>query len=175
MAKHIVQCRFCKKKFDAEKDKEGIVWVQKSKGWYYHKDCYETWKNENLKKDDEWKERIYDFIAHDLKVSYDFFMCETQLINYVEKDKIGTYKGIYFALKYFYQVKNGDWNKGHGGLGIIPFIYEESTKYWIDQEEKKRGLLKGIENQIKERETARTVKIEKKEQKKKTKWNLEDF
>ena len=32
-------------------------------------------------------------------------MYEAQLKKFVEKDKIGTYKGIFYTLKYFYEIR----------------------------------------------------------------------
>lgn len=176
MAPHIVMCRFCKERFDAKKDRENIDWVQKSKGWYYHTSCYQKMRSEKDSTNDIWKDRIYDFIAHDLKVSYNYFLCEQQLINFVEKDRIGTYKGIYFALRYFYEIKHGDWNKGNGGLGIVPYIYKDSTDYWVAREEREKGILAGIEQQLKEKEASPVIKVKKrKSEKEKSKWNLEDI
>ena len=48
-----------------------------------------------------------------------------------------TAKGMYFALKYFYEIKKGDVSKSENGIGIIPHIYEDS-----------RGLLAGAKNEI---------------------------
>ena len=178
MAKHLVICRACKERFDAQLAGADIEWVMPSKGWYYHKSCYENLKKGNILKDKDWKKRIYDFIAHDLKVSYDYHLCEAQLKKFVEKDKVGTYKGIFYTLKYFYEIRNGDWTKGHGGLGIVPFIYEEATTYWRQRENNERGTLAGIEEQIKQRESQQKVLLKKPKttsQKKKSRWNLEDI
>lgn len=177
MAKHLVTCRACKERFDAQLAGADTEWVMPSKGWYYHKICYENIKKGNLKSDEDWKKRIYDFIAHDLKVSYDFHLCEAQLKKFVEKDRIGTYKGIFYALKYFYEVKKNDWEKGHGGIGIIPFIYSESTEYWTRKETNERGTLAGIEEQLRKREAQEKITLKKtsKTPKKKSRWNLEDI
>lgn len=177
MAKHLVTCRACKERFDAQLSGADVEWVMPSKGWYYHKSCYENMRKGNLKNDNEWKRRIYDFIAHDLKVSYDFYLCEAQLKKFVEKDKIGTYKGIFYTLKYFYEIRNGDWTKGHGGLGIVPFVYKEATDYWKNRENRERGTLAKIEEQIKIKESQEKISLKKSQssKKKKEKWNLEEI
>lgn len=178
MGKHIVQCRFCKQKFDAPLAEIDDTWVMPSRNWYYHKSCYEEMKKDKLETPENWKDRIYDFIAHDLKVSYDYHMCEAQLKKFVEKDKIGTYKGIFFALKYFYEVRKGDWSKGHGGLGIIPYIYEDSRNYWIEAESRAKGTIAGIEKQLQAREAQKVITRTRRAPSKKEnkpKWNLEDI
>lgn len=183
MNKHLVLCRYCGERFDANSLKKGEDWVMPSRNRYFHTACYQKFRDTSNKKgtkkeiDEEWHELIYDFVKHDLKRSYNYHLCEAQLKNYVEKDKIGTYKGIFFALKYFYEVKENEWEKGNGGIGIIPYIYQESVQYWMKIEEKKKGTIAAIEQQIRERTNQQTIthkRVAPKE-KKKGKWNLEDI
>lgn len=151
MAKHIVTCRICKEKFDAQDEEKGISWVMPSKNFYYHKGCYDNWKAQsdvNVKRSDEaYIEYIYDYLARDLKVEYDYYMCEAQRKNYVEK-KNYTNKGIFFTLKYFYEIKKGEWEKSHGGLGIIPYVYQESLQYWATMTKKQANIMEEIEAQM---------------------------
>ena len=74
-----------------------------------------------------------------------------------------TNKGILFALKYFYEVKHGDWEKGHGGIGIIPFIYSDSCAYWDAQERKTKGIIAQIEQQMRAAIERPKVTIQKKD------------
>lgn len=136
-------CRTCKVEIDKEKDD----WVMPSKNWYYHRKCYEDWKHSTPATDEQYKAFIYDFISRDLKVSYNYHMCEAQREKFVKEGK--TNKGIFFALKYFYEIKHNDWEKGHGGLGIVPYIYNESCEYWAAQERKTHGIVNQIEQQMK--------------------------
>ena len=86
---------------------------------------------------------------------------------YLRENKF-TNKGIYFTLKYFYEVRKNSWDKGHGGIGIVPYTYKEATEYWTEQERKQRGFVNAIEQQLKER-AARETKVIKRQQKKKVK------
>lgn len=170
---HKVKCRVCGIQFDTDTlNKED--WLMPSKNFYYHARCYNDWKVNSNHSDEEWIDLIYDFIARDLKVSYDFHMCEAQRKKYLSQNKY-TNKGIYFSLKYFYELKKGDWSKGNGGIGIIPFIYKEATEYWTQLELKKQGTMSAIEKQIKEKLNRPTQTLAKKVNKKKNKWNLEDL
>ena len=54
MAKHLVTCRACKDRFDAQLSGADIEWVMPSKRWYYHKSCYENLKKGNILKDQDW-------------------------------------------------------------------------------------------------------------------------
>ena len=135
-------CRVCKVEIDKEKDD----WIMPSKNWYYHRKCYNDWKQSTPATDEEYRAFIYDFIARDLKVSYDYHMCKAQIDKFVKEGK--TVKGIFFTLKYFYEIKHGDWNKGHGGIGIVPFVYNEACTYWVAQERKTKGIVADIERQM---------------------------
>lgn len=154
-----VKCRLCKEYIDKEKE---TGWIMPKNRQYYHKKCYEEWKASKPENDEEYIAFIYDYISRDLKVPYDWFMCEAQRKKFV-KDEM-TNKGIFFALKYFYDVKHNDWDKGHGGIGIVPYIYKESCAYWANKERINEGLLDQIEQQMKENRErgAKTVRRKKK-------------
>ena len=159
-------CRECHVEIDKEKDD----WIMPSKNYYYHRTCYETWKARMPETDDDWVPRIYDFLARDLKVSYNYFMCEQQRKKFGKDYKINN-KGIYFTLKYFYEIKGNAWEKGHGGLGIVPYVFEDAKAYWVAQERQRHGFMKELEEQIKQREV---IKV-KRTPKKREKYNLDEI
>ena len=160
------ECRLCHVKIDKEKDD----WIMPSNLQYYHRRCYEAWRAQRPEEDDEWVARIYDFLAHDLKVSYNWHMCEQQRKKFGKTYKINN-KGIYFTLKYFYEVKKNSWEKGHGGLGIVPYVFEEAKAYWIAQERQRHGFMKEMEEEIKQREVIRLKRAPKKREK----YNLDEI
>ena len=46
-------------------------------------------------------------------------------------DKYGyTYSGIHKALIYYYEVKGNSIEKANGGIGIIPYIYQNAFNYY---------------------------------------------
>lgn len=146
----MAECRVCKKQIDKSKDD----WIMPSKNYYYHRKCFEEWKKSNPANDEEYKKLIYSYLTHDLKVEYQYWMCEQQMKKMVKEGR--TLRGILFALKYFYGIRHGDWLKGHGGLGIIPFVYDEAAQYWTNREAREKGIIEGIERQM--RETAKQHK-----------------
>lgn len=137
------KCRICKEVIN----KESNDWVMPSKNYYYHIKCYNDWKKTEPLEDAEWRPFIYDFLSRDLKVSYNYHMCEKQIDKYLKDYKM-TAKGIYFSLKYFYEIKKGDWEKSRGGLGIIPYIYNEACTYWVEQNSRSKNIIAEIESQI---------------------------
>lgn len=163
------ECRICHYPIDKKPETEGIDWIQPSRGWYFHKTCYDTWKAAPAT-DEEWVSMIFDFLARDMKVKYNYHLCKAQIEKFWKDNKINP-KGIYFTLKYFYEVKHNSWEKGHGGLGIVPWVFDDAKQYWIEQERKKRGFLKELETQSKERSV---IKITRKE-KTRDKYNLDDI
>ena len=138
-------CRLCKIEINKEKDD----WIMPVRNYYYHRNCYKDWKEAEHVNDEDYIELNYDFIARDLKVKYNYHVCEAQRKKFIKDNKM-TNKGILFALKYFYEIKHGDWEKGYGGIGIIPFIYTESCAYWAAQERKSKGIIAEIEHQMRE-------------------------
>ena len=87
-----------------------------------------------------------------------------------------TPKGIYFTLKYYYEVQKGDRDKALGGIGIVPSIYKEATAYWVELNSRKEGTIEAIVEQIQARATREFVPIRRKEEKKdKARYKLEDI
>lgn len=162
----MVHCRVCGEEIDRNIDPEGKEWLMTSKNYFYHRKCYDNWKKAQLDDDEQYIDLIYDFIVRDLKESYDWWVCEAQRKKFIKENKM-TNKGILFALKYFYEIKKGDWKKGHGGIGIIPFIYNESCAYWAARERQSDGLIKEIERQMREAAERPKVRVKKKDKKKK--------
>ena len=138
----MAKCRICNIEIDKEKDD----WIMPSKNYYYHRQCYKNWKKAQPDNDEDYVDLIYDFIARDLKAAYDYWVCEAQRKKFL-KEKM-TNKGILFALKYFYDIKHGDWEKGHGGIGIVPFVYNDSRAYWSARERHSEGTIAEIERQM---------------------------
>lgn len=160
---YIPECRVCKGKINKEKDD----WVMPSKNWYYHKQCYINWKKAQPESDEGYISLIYDFISRDLKVPYNWHVCEAQRKKFIKENGMSN-KGILFALKYFYEVKHGNWEKGHGGIGIIPFIYNDSCAYWAARERNAAGTIAEIERQMREASKREKITIQRKKKQKYT-------
>jgi hypothetical protein len=175
---HIIQCRLCKTRFDTEKEEFVLV----GKRSYYHKKCYEEWvrgRNDARTYGDElfWRESVIDYLYRDVKMSINFSKLDNQWNNFIKPERKMTPKGIYFALRYYYDVMKGSTEKALGGIGIVPSIYADSARYWENLEMKKAGTIEAIIEQIKERQNrpVQTV-IRKKEPKKdKSKFSLDDI
>lgn len=175
---HIVKCRWCGEKFDTEK--ANIKWVMPSRNMYYHESCWEMKQHPgairpNADKNDEWRAVIFDFITRDLKGECNYARVNKQLSEYKAKNPDWTYKGMFFALKWFYEVKHNDWDKSNGGVGILPYIYYDGTEYWRKMEIRQKGIIEAIEQQIKQRQERETLTIKSvPKEKQKQKYFLEE-
>ena len=63
-------------------------------------------------------------------------LIDTQITRFV-RDKGYTFKDIAIALIYYYIEKDGDITRGHGGIGIVPYIINEA-KAWFDAEARRQ-------------------------------------
>ena len=172
MATVLVQCRICKEKFNRLDPNliEGVDYVKPSNRMYYHKRCYDEYQNSKCdihatKGDDFWFTALWDFLSKDLRYSFNYVKVSSQWNSFLKKKM--TAKGIYFAAKYFYEIKKEDVTKSENGIGIIPHIYEESREYWIGREERDRGIVAAIEQQIKESQNQKVIVLKLKPPKKK--------
>jgi hypothetical protein len=105
----------------------------------------------------------------------DFSKIESQWRAFTKPERKMTPKGIYFALRYYYEVQKGDKEKALGGIGIVANIYNDAAKYWVDLENRKAGTLEAIIEQIKSREVRPIQTFVRTEKKKdKSKFSLND-
>ena len=160
MAKAMVECRVCKQKFNRLDPNliEGVDWVKPVNLHYYHKKCYEDFAKKKgqigkdgieLEVDDMvWKAAVEDYLKRDLKISIDYPRFNSQWKKYVEKDGRKP-KGIYFTLKYFYDIRKNSPEKSEGGIGIVSWIYEEAAEYWGKRNQEDKGIIARLEEQIK--------------------------
>ena len=166
----MLKCRICGIE-DINKDtqKENVDYIRHG-NWYAHKSCYEERERRrgNIdiheeQTDEFWKDASYCYLTKDLKIKVnDVFFVQWE--RYMKSRKpFYSAKGIYFALRYFYGIKNGDRSKANGGIGIIPYIYEDSRIYWYDLEKRQKGTVAAIEKQMREAMAREIKQVKKKE------------
>ena len=154
MAKRpLVHCRICKGTIDRDAQND---WIMPQEKWYYHVACHDDFakKKGAIKEgdisieadDDLWKSAVYDYLKKDIKISLDFKKFSSQWSNFLKKGM--TAKGIYFTLRYFYEIEKGDSSKSENGIGIVPHVYERGTCYWGERNMRNKGICARIEAQI---------------------------
>ena len=95
--------------------------------------------------------------------------------SYLKKNM--TAKGIYFSLRYYYDIQKAPRNKAKGGIGIVPYVYDEGCSYWVERERREKGICERITQQLRlraEAERKRGIKTQTKQTpKKKKKYSLD--
>lgn len=172
---HIVQCRICKEKMDIDEYKD---WIMPSTNWYYHIKCYEDFgkKKKDLDAaldDDLWFQAAWDFLTKDQKIAVNFLKMKSQWDTFLKKKM--TSKGIYFCLRYFYEAQEGDRSKAEGGIGIVPYIYDDSCEYWARLDQREVGICQKIEEQLKQRFNRTEVRLKRTSTKKAKLINFDDI
>lgn len=148
----VKECRFCHQKIDIEADRNWIV--PGGKGWYYHIQCYDDWvkrKNDRILTEnysaDEWLDLVKDYLWRDIKLpNINWSKIIKQWKSFLSKDYKA--KGMYLTLLYMYEVEHCDKEAAQGGIGLIPFKYEEAGAYWYNMEQKRQGAVEGIIKQM---------------------------
>jgi hypothetical protein len=118
-------------------------------GKYVHQECQAL--EESREKTD--REKLEDYIKTLFSLTYIEPRVKAQIKKYVEEYNY-TYSGMQKALYYFYEIKGGDKSKANGGIGIIPYVYQDAYNYhynlWLAQQKNKDVEIKLYVPQIKE-------------------------
>lgn len=127
-----VVCAYCKKPMS--KKNEDCIMIGNNK--YVHKACQEL--EEKREKTD--KEQLEDYIKDLFQISYIDPRVKGQIKKYIDEYNY-TYSGIRKALIYHYEIKGGDKSKANGGIGIVPYVYQNAYEYhynlWLAQQKNK--------------------------------------
>lgn len=133
------------------------------KNKHYHPECYQEQKI---------KDDLYEYICRLFTFKAPGPRIYSQISKYIAKGY--TYKGIYQALQYFYEVKHGDIKKANEGIGIVPYVYDEAQHYYAEKQNQQIELAKKIGESIATTNVTKIVKQKPKE-KKKLSYDIEDF
>ena len=121
---HVVTCIYCKKKFDRDK----FPFVQLSTRRFAHKECSLSNDAKEVQREND-RMALEDYILKLFKTDYVDGKIRKQIKQYIE-DYNYSYSGIHKALVYYYEIKNGSIEKANGGIGIVPYIYQEAYRYY---------------------------------------------
>ena len=127
MAKAIVKCLYCGEQFDRNDPSNHFIKVGRR---YAHQKCAEEYNNSLTQEQKDLKDLI-DYIKILLKEDYNFMKVKKQIEDYHKKYDY-SYSGMLRSLKWFYEIKNNSIDKANGGIGIIPFIYNDAYKYYYN-------------------------------------------
>lgn len=129
---HIVKCYICGKDFDRDK-----VPSHQNGRRYAHVEC---WARAEASKstDDKQREDLEQYILQLLNLPAITPKIKRQINSFHNEYKY-TYTGIKKALIYHFEVKHGDIKQANGGIGIVPYVYEQARAYyyqiWLAQQQ----------------------------------------
>lgn len=124
MAKHMVKCLYCGELFDASIE----PFAKPRANRYAHKTCAEVAEKGKTQEEKD-REVLETYIKQLFGINSISPKIKKQIDTFKEKNNY-TYSGMYKTLKYFFEVRGNSIEKANGGIGIIPYVYEDAFKYW---------------------------------------------
>ena len=125
MAKAMVKCLYCGQQFD--RNAEPCV---KIKTRYAHTACAEKHESE-IPQEQKDLQALKDYIVQKFGNYANWALVNKQIKSYKEENNY-TYRGILKSLQYWYDIKKNDISKAKGGIGIIPYIYNQALDYYYN-------------------------------------------
>lgn len=140
-----VKCLYCSKEFLREE--ESYVQIGNR---YAHEECAKEYQEEK-----DYEEKIHQLIKEKCGTEYNYKRVQSQIKKFKEqKEQSISPKEIYNVLLYWYNVRKEDPAQSHGGIGIVPYIYNEALKYYREERQRKKKFEEiSKERLIKERES----------------------
>ena len=116
---------------------------------YAHLSCLEI----EEKREKTEAEKLDLYIMKLFKWDYVKPRVKKQISQYIDEYNF-TYSGIRKALMYFYEIKGKSLDKAQGGIGIVPYIYQDAYNYyyalWEAQQKNKDIVVEQYVPQVKE-------------------------
>lgn len=136
---HKVKCLKCGEYFDADK-----ISYTKIGRRYAHSECVQN-ELSSLTKEQEDKAKFYDLVKSIYGKNYNYILINTQAERMI-KEYGYTWSGMTGCLHWFYNLHHKSLEEGNGGIGIIPYIYDQVRDYYTQiyqtQEKNKNKTLK---------------------------------
>ena len=157
--KNTVICQVCRKGINKLTDE----YIKKSNG-YIHKSCVSS--------EDLDKKELNDYICEIFHLKAPGPTNSAMIKRFHEKNGY-SYKSMYYALKYYFEVKKGSVEKSQNRIGILPYIYDDAKNYYSNLTNVQNKVLVNIEKQLSQEE--KVVVIKKAPSRRKKDINLEDL
>jgi hypothetical protein len=128
MAKHMVKCPKCGKTFDTNIEQA----VKVSARRYGHASCYPDNKDfvpmaESQVDPDLIK--LKEYISQKYGKNANWALINKQIKQF-QKEQQYSLSGILKSLVYFYDVQSHTIDESNGGIGIVPYVYQQAYNYY---------------------------------------------
>lgn len=156
-------CPGCK--LPVEKSEENKVKGKNNYTRYWHPNCLHKVQKEKEKKiaEEMGRKAIFNYLV-EIGLSPNYAFWGRQRNDFINKYGYND-SGILMALKYWFGEKKNSIERANGGMGIVPYIYDEAQNYYRNIILKKKKLSEQAIRQQKEKN--KIVKITKTEENKK--------
>lgn len=128
-AKAMVKCLYCGQLFDRNNEP-----CEKPKGnRYAHKACYNKHMGTMSQEERDYEALvayIKQLLGADLNPRVWKQLKEYKDTRNEHGEPMYTYSGMLKTLIWWYEIKHNDIEKANGGIGIIPFVYNDALKYY---------------------------------------------
>ena len=122
MAKHMVKCFYCGKMLDASSE----PYTKPRANRYAHAAC-DRQANANKTQEEKDYEALVEYIKHLFGKPNPRVW--KQLKEYREIHNY-SYSGMLKTLIWWFEIKHNDIEKANGGIGIIPYVYDQASQYY---------------------------------------------
>ena len=148
---HLVKCSICGVQFDRDK----IQAVRTGARRYAHQTCDPN--NTELvpleiKEEDKDLKALRDYITKIYGTTANWVLINKQIKDY-QKEYNYSLSGILKSLIWFYEVKGNSPEKSNGGIGIVPFAYQDAYNYYyslfVAQSQNEKNISE-LTNKVKE-------------------------
>lgn len=123
---HNVKCLYCGQTFNRDKTPCQQVTAKR----YAHIDCFKLNEAKTAKEEKD-KKDLEIYILNLFHLDALSPRIRQQIKSYIQ-DNNYTYSGILKALVYFFEVKGNSIEKANGGIGIVPFVYQDAYNYYYN-------------------------------------------
>ena len=123
-AQHYVICKHCGVRFN--RDKEEAVKISANR--YVHKTCYDEYIKGKDKDEQDYLE-LEEYIKKLFNIKTLSAKIKKQIADY-RKEYNYTYSGILKTLTWWFEVKGNSIDKSNGGIGIVPYVYQDAYNYY---------------------------------------------
>jgi len=130
MAKHNVKCAICGETFDTNL----VQAVKHGARRYSHATCEPDNKDfipMEVKVEDKDLTALKDYIKKLYGDKANWVLINKQIKDF-QKEYNYTLSGILKSLVWFYEIKGNSPEKSNGGIGIVPFAYQNAYNYYYD-------------------------------------------
>jgi hypothetical protein len=163
---HKCKCVYCQNIFDRDK----LPFVQISERRYAHKECADKFQSQKTQ-----DEKDYDALADYIEKLFGVGYISAKIAKQIKDMRTTygyTYSGMLGTLMYWYEVRGGVLEKANGGVGIVPYKYDEAKEYYlkIQQANQINANIKGFKTKV----TEITIEPPKPEERKPRLFNLEE-